>query len=890
MEHETNYRYLLITFLVSCGMKLDLYENKARRSFHLLLKLLSLQTHESQNILINLMGGNVIDENNLGFISKYNEHLFKKIILLFIEFFNPPDKLLDNNYVCSFLLINIFKYLCKEHNNFFQSRFMKSLNYKYIEEIPVFYKESTKEGEKSKIGYEFESLYSPGGKFKNIKLVDFFLHVILKIILISEWDKLDYIDEYNKKQNEYLYDIFESILEMLIEIIQGNRPENLNNLGKTAIQTFEKQINNDEKLIDAINSRQFFLSKSVCTIKMLQESKKEIIKVDTFEYFVKNMTNFILNDKISNKFLYKIKNHLMNFFITILEEKNCKEEIQKFIIKYININRVFNIISSILKLYYLRESTENEIEKVIKNIKGDFQKFQKSIIISQRQSNPQILKEVNYDDLFKKATTYLDNNRKRISYDFSMKRDHIKIKKEKDRKILFNEKLFEFYRNLYFSFKDFNQTDEFKLSNTFYKYIKLIAVSNRSEEAKHLIEEAISMSEETAKRRFYSREIIDKVEKINSLNNKTEIKAINKYASSNFTSNLFSRKNIIKPKIKFSNNKLNDSELIDLNINKNRNTTEKHLLQITPLNQTIKKVENYSSLINENTNDLNKDSIEHYFIIKFFESITTTVEIRTEEELNQIVIFTQPPEIAYLSNGTKSEFEREVNRDSETSKKNDLIRNVIYFQKEIKYYQSKHSKVSRFISKIDFLYVQIGSYIYALIFNLLILLTLKGDTKISFDNDETGSIRARRTDKKGIQSSIDRSIKNWAKIYDLICLLYVSINGIFIFVWIYFRMPLYYKIDSLKYMEENNIANKKQLKLYQKIYIILIMTIYKRQYITTLIYEFIFSLIGSIMKRGEIIHAFLLLPIIHLNNILKNILVSMKLQYNDICLTFFMLQ
>ena len=165
---------------------------------------------------------------------------------------------------------------------------------------------------------------------------------------------------------------------------------------------------------------------------------------------------------------------------------------------------------------------------------------------------------------------------------------------------------------------------------------------------------------------------------------------------------------------------------------------------------------------------------------------------------------------------------------------------------------------------------------------------MDGDKIISNNNNiEENIIKERREDKKAIQLSIDSSIYNWGMTYNIICYIYVCFNGICTLLWIYFRMPLYYKIDRLKYMEENNVQNKKQLKLYQKIYIILVMTIYKRDYISTLVYEFIFSLIGSFMKRGEIVYAFLLLPIIDLNNILKNILVSMKLQYNEVCLTFF---
>ena len=34
--------------------------------------------------------------------------------------------------------------------------------------------------------------------------------------------------------------------------------------------------------------------------------------------------------------------------------------------------------------------------------------------------------------------------------------------------------------------------------------------------------------------------------------------------------------------------------------------------------------------------------------------------------------------MVYLSNRAKSEYEREVNRDSETSKKNNLVRHLLY--------------------------------------------------------------------------------------------------------------------------------------------------------------------------------------------------------------------
>ena len=889
LEHETNYRNLLITFLVNNGTNIDLATNKISKSFGLLYNLLSLQTSETQNNLINLIGGNDTDETDLGFMTKFSEHLFKRITLLFIELFNPPDNLLDTNYVCSYILIKIFKNLCEEHNNFFQCRLIKTLNYKYLEKIPVSYKEE----EESKLDQDQDSNEEESEKdnSQNIIFFDFFLHVLLKIILISEWDKLDYNDENYHRQNRYLYDIFNAILEMLNEIIQGNRPEFLNHLGNSVVEDDKNSVD----LIDDYESKSMFLT-NLITINGGQIEKQETLKkekIDNFQYFVKNVTDFIFRDKVSLELLYKIRNDLMQFFTSILEEKNCNEEVQKFIIKYLNINRVFNSISSILKSYYLKQSSEEDLERLYKTSKNEQSNIERNINFPKRQSNPQIIKEVTYSDIYNISSMNFDKNNTKIKLDYSsrilptLKKDYIRTMKIKENNIIFDEKLLEYYRNLYFSIKDFNQTNEFQLSNAFYRYIKIISVLNKSEEAKQVIEEAEAMSEERAKRKFSVNEANKKIDKLNNLNKKESFiikKKTLPFSKFNTKNNDKHKKN----KNKFAdNNKLDESEFLEFNISKQKTeeNNKKNIFSMKSFN--IKKNNNkLLSLINENLNEFDKDSIEHYYITKFFESITTTVEVRTEGAINQTVIFTQLPEMIYLSKGTKSEFEREVNRDSEITKKNDLVRNVIYFQKEIKYYQNNQSNLSRLVSKIDFLYIQMGSYIYALLFNLLLLFTLNGDTKITFEETEEGSIKYRRINREKIQFLIDKSIYNWGTIYDVICYFYVILNGVFIFAWIYFRMPLYYKIDRLKYIEENNIQNKKNLKICQKIYIILIMTIYDRDYILTLIYEFIFSLIGAIMKRGEIIYAFLLLPIIDLNNILKNIIVSIRLRYKEVALTF----
>jgi hypothetical protein len=88
-------------------------------------------------------------------------------------------------------------------------------------------------------------------------------------------------------------------------------------------------------------------------------------------------------------------------------------------------------------------------------------------------------------------------------------------------------------------------------------------------------------------------------------------------------------------------------------------------------------------------------------------------------------------------------------------------------------------------------------------------------------------------------------------------------------------------------MKIYSIAKEEHLSFFERIYIIIFMTIVDRGYILTLVFEFLFSLIGALLKNGEIIYAFLLLPIMHLNKILKNIIISLKLFYSELSLTFF---
>ena len=300
------------------------------------------------------------------------------------------------------------------------------------------------------------------------------------------------------------------------------------------------------------------------------------------------------------------------------------------------------------------------------------------------------------------------------------------------------------------------------------------------------------------------------------------------------------------------------------------------------------------NLINEKEKSISVTFIEHYYIVKFFELITQVVEIRLPHEHRNVnVIFTLPCEMIHLTQMTKEEFIHEVDRTSENSKKFELIRSISLFQLEIEYFKNTNvSCFSKFILGIDFIYVQYLMYIYALIFLIFMLFTLEGYKGIEpIKEEDEGRRRLLRflvhTPSK-ILNSINSSIDSWGNIYNYICYVFCGLNAILIFSWIAVKMPLYYMLDKFKYIEENKMKES-QLTFWNKASIMVFDSIIGRDYINTLIYMFIVSTIGTILIRGEIVYAFLLLTIVNLNKTLKGIAISIKLRGPELGASFLLL-
>ena len=839
LGYETNYRNLLINLLINYGKEIDIKNEFVDNSYFLLFKLLSLHTTEIQNDIINLLGGE--NKDNSGFLKQFSNILFYRIILLLIDYLNTPDKLIKSNYFVCCNIIYIFKLLCKEHNNFFQKHFIRSLSFACVQgNFSYFIYKKNKENidsslsdddddddddeeSKSNIMYNNEK-----NKEYNINFYDFFLYLLTKIILISNWE-YNYRNDY-QHQNPFLYDLFSSIIDLLTEIIQGCEPDLLSSLC----------INLEEGVMDIIEDGM---------------DLERFKKIDSFEVFIKTIKNILFQDKYNIEFLNEIRSNIIHFITSILEEKNCNEIMKKYIKRYININNVYKIISTIMKSYYLNKEKYNNSERnkksvvdlIEKNISK--KKFKKKVGLKRKNSyfpiyRPKIKKihktiknRLSFDGNITSSNIKLINNSSSSIYkDINKKYSFLNIEKFKTMKkeeetilnnkntfkkiqtqtiidykresklseleisnLIFGKKLYNFFKNQFYQNMEFTEQFEFRLSNSFYRYIKNI--------------------------RFHKKEI---------------------------------NKKLIYEEIKM----LIDIE-DDLFLNNHYNN-----------NKSIKKYR-------LNISNYDKDLLEKYYIEKFFEDITSKVEICTNEGINKFVIYTKLPVMQFLSKETKIDFKENVNRDNETTKKYDLIRYIQYFLKEIKYYKKYHNKWDFWFLKIDFYYLDVLSYLVALINNLILLFTLEGDNQITNFN-----LKERHQNKYIIQNLIDTSINKWSLTYKVISYFYLLLNGVLIILWIFFKLPLYYRIDQIKYREIFKIYKNRKLCFYDKIYILFKMNFFGRNYIFLLIYEFIINIICLSIKNSHIIYSFLLLPIFYLNKTLKNIMTSIRLNFIQFCLTF----
>ena len=923
LEFQDKYENLFLIYLTNNNILLN-------TRYYLLLRLLIIVPNEIQSCIIQIIGGT--NATNKNFMILFSQKLFSNLILSFIDYLNPPDKIMGDNYFVTLNLIKIFKCLCEQYNKFFQHYLIKSLTYFYKNEIPekYIYTKTIKpininnnnsntsfeeeqltlgnNNKKNKINYLKTNNYKFDLEKNEIHFHDFFLCVLIKLLLVSDRFFLKF--ELLNIKNSYIYDLFEAILEMLIIIIQGNKME---------ITNQEYYQNNEDFFLKKIKQKNEENSSSISSSEI---SKIQIDIGNPYEIFIESSIEILFGDKSDNNMIdemYDIKYNLAVFFLCVLEENNFHEIIKRFLITNLNIKKIVSTIGEILKFYYINQEAKKEKEKE-NNIKNN------EIKNFTNKKNIEIKKNLHSKNLTRKLLDYNANNDLRANSDFDTSsdlvlkkqipplvfkskigkkliynsiinrccviegskknsvislnmnynrreskkkkfysKDDMKFIKKDLNKIIktlyFDDKLLEYFEKIFYQCHDtesFIESHEFKLSNIYYKLIKTTSVRKQKKISIQLIRQT------------------NKIFKRNNIINHSNLD-IKEYIKDNYYNKQLDQEENSKsesPRMKKRHTFIKQFESINLKTNKKLN------LSFT-INKNKKKP---AKLISKKEDTDIKEFTEQFYITKFFEDITSTIEIRTKEKERYISIFTKVPEYKYLSEDSKVNFLNNANRQSEKSKKNDLLRNIDYFIAEMQYYKNSKNMIIKWFSKRSFIHLNGVGYLIVVILNLFLLFTIKGDYQIS----KISNIKDRRKNKSIIDFLIKKSVNYWDKFYLYIVRGYIIKNLIIIVLIFYSRVSLYYKLDKLKYINHYRKKQKqKTIHIKDKIYIFFIMTIFRRDYIFCILYELVITII-SIILDTKILYAFLLLTILNSIKTLKNVMMSILLKPNALVLVLFL--
>lgn len=263
------------------------------------------------------------------------------ILSLIFSSYNPTVILNNENYFMSINIIKILKYLCEEHNIYFQTIFFDLINKINFssQKINKFNKFLLKKNISSKMLPSQRSLNFTKSQneieihniklitdkkiiqieefdfnnFENIKLFDFFMDILTKIIIISNWDDMENtkLKDHNERLNNYyFYDIFFALIELIIEIIQGTTLNNLSSI----LDEGENENNKD------------YLS--------------------SFSYFLIISKSILFSNHISDM-IFRIKIDIFNLIMAFLEEKSTPDKLIFLIILNIpSINVAENLLFS----------------------------------------------------------------------------------------------------------------------------------------------------------------------------------------------------------------------------------------------------------------------------------------------------------------------------------------------------------------------------------------------------------------------------------------------------------------------------------------------------------------------------------------------------------------
>ena len=263
---------------------------------------------------------------------------------------------------------------------------------------------------------------------------------------------------------------------------------------------------------------------------------------------------------------------------------------------------------------------------------------------------------------------------------------------------------------------------------------------------------------------------------------------------------------------------------------------------------------------------------DNYLCVSFFESITKMVFVyKVGNEKPVRVLFTLNPLVPLLSMNSKIDFIENVDRSNRYNKLFSLTESCDYFFEEVNYKQNhvKNNMFMRFITELDFYYVDFLSFIVTLVINIILVSVIKGDGERIFGDQKM------------------KRVINGLGLFNL------CINLLSLIFWCLGKFPLFYLTECQKILkqkenekDEDDDENTIELNFMDKIYATYIVLVLKNK-IFGFVWNISFSAAGFITEI-YFLYIFQLYSIITLSVTLKNLIFSVVYKFNQLMSVFYL--
>ena len=832
--YNCKWRVLLIQNLLFFMMNPKFEQTYKEICLWELFSLLEYNTRETQKACLELMERN---ENPVNF-DYFLENISFHIMNVLIPELNPGSANIRHNYYVTLMIIKILKYFCEEHNQKFQRIFFmkedEGISIEYSlppnqisqEDNNIVFFDENDEFRNSLIS-ESENYLDNDNK-ENGKKGDEYFSIFESINMRPnpdiECDELLENSRHNEKNKEIkgkasVFEYMLSILGKIILISGWNNPKNTSNLDEYLYDLYFVIL---EFLIETIQGTK---TEYLDTVFRMDNNGKNL-----FGSFLNDIKRLIHQD-IDEELSYQVRKDMVDFLVTFLEESSTPSngiiEISQVILP---INVLDNIINIMDKFY-----------NSIKEEKGENNELNDSL---NNYSNNNNYDTVN--NTFNEKVIVPQNTNKKL-----------KIKED----MPFNMENYSLYQNKHnistkknISYNEQNNQSMHNINNVNLNHINSTIQEDADDMNKILYHFTPKM------KKFFTEKFYEDID----FRDDIRFQLANRmYQFFKFFGIADEYKNPAVAKFFEKMSFFSEKSII-----KNYYSSKKHRILGNKHQSNEDNDDNLKENIATITNPIFYDN---YLCVAFFESITRMVFVKKPGIEKPIcVLFTVNPVVSLLSTASKNEFLKNVDRSDRFSKLLSLMENCDYFFAEISFKQNqvKNNLIAKYIIDFDFYWFEIISFVITCIINLILIITVDNDDRIS-DNFK------------------------YSKLVDGFGYFNFILNFLVVFIWIIIKFPLYYLTESHKYLkklksekeEKNEGDDELNLSLLNKIQIIYYILV-KKSTLTGFIWNFIFSCFG-VFTKIYFLYIIQILGILNLSRTLKNIILSLVIKFNQLTALFY---